>query len=508
MKGAYRFLITASAVAMMAWTAQATLVTFQLDMSAQESLVNFIPAEDFVCVRGSFQTPAWQVNDTLTLNGAIYTKDIEIPEGGITYKFAALRPSGDVWETLASDRAATIAGATQILPVVYFSDVQPTFLVDVEVLFSVNMQVQIATGAFNEASDWVVVRGDHDSLYNWGGARRLTLETGNPGVYSAWVLLDDVAANVPLGYKFVNLTNGDPNDPTPGWESITDPAHGNNRYFIATGEEPDVLPPPSGNGFGEIIPDLPYFSNVTPADIIINPVDVVFQVEITPLLGRLEAEGFVVDVQANSDTVFSVEDIQATGFLNIWGWGLIPPDRFMNDDGVNGDVTAGDNVYSLTYPFPAGSPRVVEYKYGANQQDIEGGFQLNHFRSIDDAQPTCILPVDCFGSVDPAYSTWPCIISAADEPGAAMPDAYSLSQNYPNPFNPTTTINFSLPVAENVKLVVFDLLGRQVSTMDFGRVNAGTHNVEFDGSAFASGVYFYRLETANFAATKKMLMLK
>jgi hypothetical protein len=213
MKGAYRFFITAFAVAMMAWTAQATLVTFQVDMSAQESLGNFVPAEDIVVVRGTFN--GWSGNvEQLTLNGAVYTLDVEIPEGDIAYKFVNVRPSGDVWETLPADRAATIAGTTQVLPVVYFSDVQPTFPVDVEVNFRVNMRIQVLTGTFNPETDWVVVRGGHDSLYQWGGARRLMPETGNQDVYSAWIQFPGVGANVPIGYKFVNLTDGDPLDPT------------------------------------------------------------------------------------------------------------------------------------------------------------------------------------------------------------------------------------------------------------------------------------------------------
>ena len=179
MKGAYRIFLTVAAVAMLAWSAQATLVTFQVDMSAQESLGNFVPAEDIIVVRGTFN--GWAGNTAqCVLVGAIYAVDVEIPEGAIAYKFVNVRPGGDVWETLDADRAADIAGATQVLPVVYFSNVEPTFPVDVQVNFRVDMHVQELTGNFNPATDWVVVRGDHDSLNNWGGARRLTSETGNP----------------------------------------------------------------------------------------------------------------------------------------------------------------------------------------------------------------------------------------------------------------------------------------------------------------------------------------
>ncbi len=88
------------------------------------------------------------------------------------------------------------------------------------------------------------------------------------------------------------------------------------------------------------------------------------------------------------------------------------------------------------------------------------------------------------------------------------PVAYALGQNYPNPFNPSTTISFSLPEASNVTLKVFDSLGREVATLISGDVSAGTHNVTFDASGLASGLYVYRIEAGDFSAAKKLLLLK
>jgi hypothetical protein len=89
-----------------------------------------------------------------------------------------------------------------------------------------------------------------------------------------------------------------------------------------------------------------------------------------------------------------------------------------------------------------------------------------------------------------------------------VPGTFALEQNYPNPFNPTTTINFSLAKASNVKLLVYNILGQQVRTLIDTRMNAGQQSVVFDASKLASGVYFYRLETGNFSSVKKMLLLK
>jgi hypothetical protein len=89
-----------------------------------------------------------------------------------------------------------------------------------------------------------------------------------------------------------------------------------------------------------------------------------------------------------------------------------------------------------------------------------------------------------------------------------IPDNYSLLQNYPNPFNPTTNIKFSLPNTGLVKLVVFDVLGREVATLVNEVKSAGNYTADFDASTLSSGVYFYRLESGNFTETKKMLLVK
>ncbi|MEA1980687.1 MAG: T9SS type A sorting domain-containing protein, partial [candidate division Zixibacteria bacterium] len=95
-----------------------------------------------------------------------------------------------------------------------------------------------------------------------------------------------------------------------------------------------------------------------------------------------------------------------------------------------------------------------------------------------------------------------------DDSNLGLPTEYSLTQNYPNPFNPTTTIEFSLPKASNVKLVVYNVLGQKVSSLIDEFMSAGVHSVEFDGKNNPSGIYFYRLEHEKGAETKKMVMIK
>jgi hypothetical protein len=99
-------------------------------------------------------------------------------------------------------------------------------------------------------------------------------------------------------------------------------------------------------------------------------------------------------------------------------------------------------------------------------------------------------------------------IVGVEEVVAELPSTYELAQNYPNPFNPSTTIQFSIPTAGVVRLVLYDILGRQVATLLDEEKAPGTYKVDFNGSQFASGTYFYRLQAGTFSDTKKLLLLK
>ena len=87
-------------------------------------------------------------------------------------------------------------------------------------------------------------------------------------------------------------------------------------------------------------------------------------------------------------------------------------------------------------------------------------------------------------------------------------NTYSLSQNYPNPFNPTTSINFSIPKDGLVKIVVYDMLGKEVATLVNSEQTAGNYEVTFDASKLTSGVYFYKITSGDFTDVKKMLLVK
>jgi hypothetical protein len=100
------------------------------------------------------------------------------------------------------------------------------------------------------------------------------------------------------------------------------------------------------------------------------------------------------------------------------------------------------------------------------------------------------------------------ILTGIGEKQQSVPLTAQLSQNYPNPFNPSTTIRYDLPQKSHVTLSVYNVLGQQVSILVQGEQESGYHEVRFDGSNLASGVYFYRLQAGTSVETKKLLLLR
>lgn len=85
---------------------------------------------------------------------------------------------------------------------------------------------------------------------------------------------------------------------------------------------------------------------------------------------------------------------------------------------------------------------------------------------------------------------------------------YSLSQNYPNPFNPITQIRYTIPQTANVMLKVYNVLGNEIAILVNEEKSAGSYEVKFDGSKLASGIYFYRLTSGTYSASKKLILLR
>jgi photosystem II stability/assembly factor-like uncharacterized protein len=97
---------------------------------------------------------------------------------------------------------------------------------------------------------------------------------------------------------------------------------------------------------------------------------------------------------------------------------------------------------------------------------------------------------------------------SVNDPVSNIPSAYKLWQNYPNPFNPVTGITYALPLSGNVELKVYDVLGKEVAEIVNSYMTAGVHNISFDASSLASGVYIYKLTSGSFTESKKMVLIK
>ena len=109
------------------------------------------------------------------------------------------------------------------------------------------------------------------------------------------------------------------------------------------------------------------------------------------------------------------------------------------------------------------------------------------------------------------YSVWKRSLSELERIrhiSSDIPKNYNLSQNYPNPFNPITKIQYQLAKNSHVELKVFDVAGHQIALLVNEQQTPGTYEAEFDGSGYASGVYFYQITTESFTETKRMVMVK
>ena len=89
-----------------------------------------------------------------------------------------------------------------------------------------------------------------------------------------------------------------------------------------------------------------------------------------------------------------------------------------------------------------------------------------------------------------------------------VPRTYMISQNQPNPFNPSTRISFTLPMPEHVTVEVYNTLGQTIEILINKEMNAGSHDIEFEGSNLPSGIYYYSIQAGEFNGVKKMVLLK
>ena len=225
---------------------------------------------------------------------------------------------------------------------------------------------------------------------------------------------------------------------------------------------------------------------------------------------------------------YSIQDVNTLGFTPpaFTGYMLYPNSIYASDIHVHFDVAITD--FSIMYACQelgcddAATMRVTAYMNGtyvgyANRTatfpgtwpvdtlkcSFPQGFDsvVIHYQS---PPPTC----QDYGTIYIADNMRVTPLTTGVIPESELAKMFTLKQNYPNPFNPSTTISYQIPTQSHVTLKVFDLLGKEVATLVNGIEQPGNKSVVWDASNYPSGVYFYKLVTSNYEATKKMILVK
>jgi hypothetical protein len=133
----------------------------------------------------------------------------------------------------------------------------------------------------------------------------------------------------------------------------------------------------------------------------------------------------------------------------------------------------------------------------------------DYFDMISETGGAHLAWAGTFNGEQDVYYSWidaPTTGTVAD--GAVIPERVSLAQNYPNPFNGTTIIQYELPSSGQVTLTIYDVLGRRVASLVDGWKDPGMHSVVWQANDIAGGVYFYKLQSGNHIASRKLTLLK
>jgi hypothetical protein len=484
-------------------------VTFRVDMGAQVFRGLFSSTTGTVVVRGDFQTDAgdpggnWQgsfFNMTDPDGDTVYTITATFPSSavGTTYNFKFVK-DGDGWEGDPNRTFTLTAGPTQVLPVDWFNR-DSSYVVNPIVTNTINFTADLsgilyvgAGNAFDPTQDSIQVMGlDWDGLgTNVQGNRTLTQDPFNAGIFRTTLTFQGDVDSTKWKFKAfpdARFSNG-------GWETGEDRWH----VYGANGSVSNV---------GPIVPRIyplagPLSNNVT----------VIFRVDMNHN-----------PVNRYNGQPIPVNQLQFVGmrggadFLGSWNsgnWTLSDTTtgnmKVLNDAGVNGDLVAGDRIWSISIPVAAGTNGgFFEYKFaavypgadtvngGSSPLDNEGGFGQNHGFFLRDSNDPLV-----FNHVFGVFGT-----NSVDRLEGITPDGFALEQNYPNPFNPSTKIRYSVPVSGNVTLKVFNLVGEQVGLLVNQEQISGVYEVDFSAFGMSSGVYFYQLSVGNYTATKKMILMK
>lgn len=418
----------------------------------------------------------------------------------------------------------------------WWNDVPPVVAAGedtIDVMFTADLNRAITENGFTVGDTMVVEWGYNGSSIL--AADTLVQQIAPANYYAKKVSVERVQLGTTLEYKYFKIKRGE------RFEEI--------YYDFDSKQNNRILTLPATVGEGEVVQAMDNVeSNTDPhrqlryrnTDLISQDVLVTFEVDLRPAYYQLLLNpGTIIDdIQGDLD-VTEADSVQVWGVAmngpaTQYGWGnptgngdwgahLMTLDyKRMWDDGTNGDLTAGDTIWTRQRQFYSDpdSNDVIgqEFKFGIRGGDNEGGdggYGLNHIENIEDSNPTMTIHSQ-FGSINPIfYSSWDFDLGTIDDinDDVAVIRSSRLVGNYPNPFNPATTIRFELENAQDVSLTVYDVVGRKVISLLQGTQRAGVHKVLWNGidskgNAVSTGVYFYHLSTKNYNKTMKMILMK
>jgi hypothetical protein len=164
------------------------------------------------------------------------------------------------------------------------------------------------------------------------------------------------------------------------------------------------------------------------------------------------------------------------------------------------------DVYSGTDPMFADTAN-GDYTLLEGSPCIDKGIQ-DTIVVYNEGQDTLFVPPISFIGLAPDMGAYEFDSATNIENRYNTSATFTLHQNYPNPFNPSTTIQFQIPNSQFTALKIYDLLGKEVSTIVSKKLNQGNHTYTFDGKNLASGIYYYQLVAGRYRGVKKMILLK
>lgn len=462
--------------------AQNISIQFKVNMSVQAKKGLFTPGTDAVKLAGNFN--GWSNGGTvLTGPGAdtVYTVTIDTFTVGQALAFKFIK-GADGWEN-DPNREFTVTGAG-VYSAWFNNDSVFSATTPVAVTFSCNMEYEIVSGRFNPATDTLSVRGSHNG---WSNVDMMVPSSSDPNYYEMTKTLQ-VSLGETINYKYAYLSPGGTT-----WEN--DP----NKTYTITQDDINA-----GSAFAERT-----FNDLGLDNITNYPVTIKFTVNVVGAVSSVTGQPFT-----------SITDVRLCGANAPLKWpdgGWPDADSAktikLYDNGTNGDLVAGDNIWSRDVVFPQYSPLRIQYKYGANwglptntgSNDNESSIGTDHFINLTSNLNSARVANQWSVMGDHDLLD---IVTDVRDLNSGIPSAYELGQNYPNPFNPSTSIRFAIPEAGMVSMKIYNTLGQEVATIVDEFRNAGTHVVDFNASNLTSGIYFYTVNANNFTSTKKMLLVK